>query len=124
MQVKIVLPWISSKLHAHAKGHWRQKADATASARKDAHLTALDMLNRKQAEKIKGRSVIEYYFFVPDLIRRDAANMVQGCKPYVDGIVDAGLIEGDHWAKLVHGGVAVELDRERPRVELIFRSIA
>jgi hypothetical protein len=63
---------------------------------------------------------VRYFFRVPDRRRRDAANMVQQCKPYVDGIVDAGLITGDHWEALRIVGAGVMIDRDNPGVTLEF----
>lgn len=40
--------------------------------------------------------------------------------PFIDGIVDAGLIAGDHWEALqIVGPVVVEVDAKNPRVELV-----
>jgi hypothetical protein len=63
---------------------------------------------------------VRYLFRVPDRRRRDAANMIQQCKPYVDGIVDSGLISGDHWEVLRIVRVGVWVDKENPGVTLEF----
>jgi len=63
-------------------------------------------------------------FFVPDRRRRDEANLIQSCKPAIDGVVDAGVIEGDHWEKLTTGSVRVSIDKNDPRVVLIFEEVA
>ena len=47
--------------------------------------------------------------------------MLQACKPLIDGVVDAGLIGGDHWEALGIGEVTVALVGERVGVELVFR---
>jgi hypothetical protein len=117
----IELPWINTaELHAHAKGHWRAKSEATKRARRSAKLIAQDGLNRKQLVAFTGKAKITYRFFVPDKRQRDEANMIQSCKPYIDGLVDAGLIAGDDWKKLNIAGVSVEVDQVNPRVELEF----
>lgn len=114
--MKITLPFPSSELHAHAKGHWRAKADATSAARELAFIEGREALWR--LARRTGKCTIAYKFFVPNELVRDAANMVQGCKPYVDGLVSAGVIYRDDWKWLDIVGVRVEVDRERPRVEL------
>ncbi len=116
--MRIELPWISSKLHAHAKGHWRSKAEATRDARNHAKFTAMNLLNRKQVSRIDGPAQVLYRFYVPDMRQRDEANMIQACKPYIDGVVDSGLLLGDHWKVLSTEGVVVELCKEAPRVVL------
>ncbi|MEZ6097278.1 MAG: hypothetical protein R3C03_24145 [Pirellulaceae bacterium] len=62
---------------------------------------------------------IQFRFFVPDNRPRDTCNLIQQEKPTIDGIVDSGLIPGDHWqvAKILEP--IVEIDRERPRVEVL-----
>ncbi len=96
----ITLPWLDPKLHAHAKGGRWEKIKATKSARMQAKLICLDMLNRKQVRPIAGRVLVTYSFFVPDYYRRDEANMIQACKPAIDGIVASGLVEGDDWKRM------------------------
>lgn len=44
--------------------------------------------------------------------------MIQQCKPYIDGIVDSGLIAGDHWEVLRIVHVGVWMDKENPGVSL------
>ena len=113
--VTITLDLPDSRLHAHAKGGWRAKRPAVKSARGLAHMIAI---RDRGAFRRPDRATIHYAFFVPDNRQRDEANLIQMCKPYVDGLCDAGLIVGDHWQVLSTGGVSVEIDRDRPRVEL------
>jgi hypothetical protein len=37
--------------------------------------------------------------------------MVQQCKAYIDGIVESGLIDGDHWQVSELGAVEVRIDK-------------
>ena len=115
--VVVVLPFPDMKrLHAHSKGTWWEKSDATRNAKELAyHLSP-------EGCDISGPSTIEYRFFVKDLRNRDEANMIQACKPYVDGLVSAGVIAGDSWKLLHTVGVSVQVERENPRVELVIRS--
>ncbi len=105
VMVRIVVP-IDPRLHAHAKGHWREKAEATKTARNLAKLLAKTGIGNR---KITGKAIVSYTFIVPDRLRRDIANMIQSCKPYVDGVVDAKMIDGDHWEAL---------DMDKPNVIL------
>ena len=120
--VKIVLPWIDKRLNAHNKGHWRAKAEPTREARAKA-LSLATRLIIDGAEPIKSVASISYIFYVPNMVRRDSANMKQSCKPYVDGIVDSGLISGDHWQVLQDKGVAVIVDKLNPRVEITIERV-
>lgn len=111
---------IDARLHAHAKGHWRAKAAATKSARQSAALLAVQL----KARPIRGRVEVDYKFIVPDRRRRDLANLVQAAKPLIDGVVDSGLIVGDHWEVMQIGSVSVSVQPSQGVwVELVFRGI-
>jgi hypothetical protein len=105
----IKLPY-PDKVHSHNKGHWSAKTNAVKTMRHAAKLVALDAINRG-AKPIAGKHKISYLFFVKDNRRRDRANMVQQCKAYIDGIVESGLIEGDHWQVSELGAVEVRIDK-------------
>ena len=115
MSVTIRLPWISAKLNAHNKGHWRSKLAPTKKLRQIAALEA----SKHTGVSFTSARVV-YTFYVPDNLRRDTANMIQSLKPAIDGIVDSGLLSGDHWQVLDIAGINVEIDRLDPRVELTF----
>ena len=112
----IELPFPSSELHSHNKGHWRDKHDARKSAREIACGIGLEMLGRKP--KCKSAMTIGYYFFLPKDIVRDEANLIHSMKASIDGLVDSGLIYKDEWKHLHMVEIKCEVDRENPRVEL------
>jgi hypothetical protein len=68
------------------------------------------------------RAAVHYRFEFPDRRRRDAANYIQACKPYIDGIVDSGLIVDDCWERLSIGGVTCCVNKPA-RVVLTFTEI-
>jgi hypothetical protein len=105
----IELPY-PDKVHSHNKGQWATKTRGVKEMRHAAKLVALDAINRG-AKPIVGKHKISYLFSVKDNRRRDRANMVQQCKAYVDGIVESGLIEGDHWQVSELGAVEVRIDK-------------
>jgi len=104
----IELPY-PSKVNSHNKGHWAAKSSAIAKMRHQAKLAAIDAMNRS-GKRFVGSHQISYWFTVKDNRRRDLANMIQQCKPYIDGIVDSGLIAGDHWQISSIGAVSVWID--------------
>jgi hypothetical protein len=118
-EVEITLPLPGKSLHSHAKGHWRAKSGATAQARREATWAT----KAAWSGDAWTRATVDYFFAVPDRRRRDAANLVAACKAYVDGVIDAGLLPDDCWEMLSIGEVSVEIDRERPRVVLVFRRV-
>lgn len=117
--ISVTLPFPCASLHAHAKGHWRAKAAATKRHREGAAIICRSVQKGKPFEL----ATINYRFFVPDKRRRDEANMIQACKPYVDGLVDAKVIVGDDWQRLRTGSVSVVVDKDNPRVVLEIESV-
>lgn len=116
MNRKIVLhfPRPARELHAHNKGKWRGKATAIKARRE---LVAMLTQSEMKWTGFRGGwqlARIHYRFLVPDNRKRDLANLIQQEKPTVDGIVDAGLILGDHWQVLEMGSCSAEIDRKAP----------
>jgi len=112
-----ILPW-PGNLHSHNQVHWRTKQKAVKRNRGIGKLVALDQI-ACGAKKIKGEHRIGYRFFAPDNRRRDAANLIQQCKPYIDGIVNSAFIEGDHWQISKIWFVTVEISQTSPGVEIL-----
>lgn len=119
--ITLTFPWPDmSKASIHGDGNWIVKARWTKTVRANAMYLAKDQATGVKLNKAK----IKYYFFVPDNRRRDEANMIQMCKPMIDGIADAKVIAGDHWQVLKIAGVVVAIDNENPRVEIELSEVA
>ena len=105
---------VDPRLHAHAKGnsHWAKSAP-TKALRQLAYLLASNQ------PKIKGHAVLDVLFCVPDRRRRDVLNMAQSIKPAIDGVVECGGIEGDHWEVLSVGELKVSVVKGQEQVEAI-----
>lgn len=114
--MEVDLPWPKG-ITAHNNGDWRSKAGVVADLRLIAKMITLDAIARGQ-EPVRGEHVINYRFFVEDRRQRDRANMVQCCKAFVDGIRDAGAIDGDHWEISWIGSVEVEIRKKNPGVKI------
>lgn len=117
--IRIDVPFPSGNLNAHNKGDWRIKATPIRDARQLAKYLASDREN----ESVGQRAVIHYTFRVPDNRRRDIANLIQSCKPYVDGIVDSGKLKDDCWQVLSLGNVEVEIDKKSPGVLIVVEGV-
>lgn len=117
--VTITLPLPSSALHAHAKGGWRSKTKPTRDYRNLAGYLALEA-SRGRRPRWES-AVLSLRFWWPDNRRRDELNAAHGCKPAIDGFVDAGIITDDCWQVLRIGGIECGIDRVNPRVELTIR---
>lgn len=114
--MRITLPLPSKALHAHTSGHWRAKAAATRTARELA--CAFGLQSRGRGDRCDYFVRVSYQFFVPDMRVRDTVNLLQGMKPAIDGLVDAGCIYRDDWRWLQVLEIGVTVDRENPRVEI------
>ncbi len=116
-RIKIALPFPLAT-HSHNKGHWRAKAGPIKAMREHACLLGRQAV--AEHGKIVGPFEMSYTIHVPDMRRRDTVNMLQQCKPYLDGIVDSDLIEGDHWAVCQLNEVNVFHDKGISQVVLEF----
>lgn len=119
--VTIELPF-PSELSAQQGGHWTKKADAIRKLKEMAFYLVKDQL----AEAPKwNRARIDYEFIVANNQQRDEGNMVYQCKPYVDGLVLAGVIQGDHWQVLSTGTIStrIAITGEKPAVKLTISKI-
>ena len=117
--IQITLPWPSSDLHAHASG-FRGSQWKKIRATKEARQTAFILAKKSMVEsdwKAPERAYIAYRFYEPDHRQRDQGNLIQMCKAFCDGIVDAGVIYGDHSSVLqIVGCVSDWSDKKNPRV--------
>ena len=113
-QITVTLPLPSRALHAHTKGHWRTKAGPTQAAREMAAHSARQLRPPVPFEAV----TVSLCFFWPDNRRRDTLNSVQGIKPYIDGLIDAGLMADDRWQVMSIGRIVSSIDRDNPRVDI------
>lgn len=119
--VTIELPF-PKELSAQQGGHWRKKSETIKSLKETAYYLALDQVPTRP--KLP-RAIIDYEFVVSDNRQRDEGNMVYQCKPYVDGLVLAGVINGDHWQVLSTGKISTRIAEkgEKPSVKLTITAI-
>ncbi len=122
-RVEIFLPPTDAKLNAHNKGHWRSKLQAVNKRRAYARLMTRSAMNKFNILEKWKRASLSYRFFVPNNIQRDRVNMMQQEKASVDGVVDAGLIVGDHWQVLEIVSCEVIIRKLNPGTVLIFKRL-
>lgn len=82
--------------------HWRAWSREKADWRSWAKLAALVALRDSgMADEYPLRSVVvEPIFYFTTNRRRDDDNLIASLKPVIDGIVDAGVVDGDDRARL------------------------
>lgn len=69
------------------------------------------------------RATVQSRFFHKTRRRRDDVNHVAMLKSAYDGVVDAGLLADDDSEHLTTLPASFEIDRHRPRVEIVFTKI-
>ena len=112
----ITLPLPDGTTSGHAKGHWRSAAAKTKAMREYAWGECFQI--KGHPSKPYAKAIIHFAFFLASNRRRDTLNLMHGCKTYIDGIVDAGIIADDDWKTLSVGKATVSVDRDNPRVEI------
>ena len=91
-QIRISLPVPAKQLSPNARCHFMAKARITKQARATAAAMALAALSTRPQWK---RATVKAVWSFPDARRRDLDNLQASCKAYLDGLVDAGIIEDD-----------------------------
>ena len=114
--VTIELPF-PDELSAQQGGHWAKKADAIRKLKEMAFYLVKGQIS--WAPKL-AKARIDYEFIVADNRQRDEGNLIYQCKPYVDGLVLARVIKGDHWQVLSTGTIRtrIAIKGEKPAVKL------
>ena len=89
------LPYSELNPNNLRRTHWSNRAGVEAMAREEARLLAIhSRVPRLELELVE----VEYIFTLPDKHSRDLDNLAGACKPWLDGLVDAGiLIKDDCW---------------------------
>lgn len=116
--IAITLPLPSAKLSTNRRGHWSKHSAAIASARHAAKILALQAVGSGNAPQWgEGRIVLHFCWDWRGESRRrypDRSNAVASCKPYIDGLVDAGIYEDDRDVSAECGEWGI--DQENPRL--------
>lgn len=124
ISLKIILPTPEKGLNAHNKGHWRAKAKLVKARREHARFLTLAAMRKAGVDGNWELAKVHYTFYVPDNVQRDRANLIQQEKPSIDGVVDAGLIIGDHWQVLELGRCNVVIRKAKPGTVLEFERLS
>jgi len=65
------------------------------------------------------KAEVSYLFRIKSKRIIDAENLRAGTKPYIDGLVDAGVLVADDWRHLISGRALIVLDgREATEITL------
>ncbi len=96
--------------------HWSKRAEVEREAREWANYIAFGIRCETGANKPPDKARITYKFIVKDKRIRDLEGMLSACKPWVDGIVDAGVLVSDDCWHLSIGGASIEQGKENKTI--------
>lgn len=88
----IVLPFKNPPLRSNARKHWAAKANIT----RDIRRASANVAKAGKHQQIAGPVDVRFIWTVTDNRRRDAGASSPTLKAALDGLVDAGLLAGDH----------------------------
>ena len=111
----LVLPFPDSRLLPNQKLHWAIKYQSAQAAKTMAFIEASRFRQKTPLPSVS----VKVTWFPPDNRRRDEDNYTRATKHYMDGIVQAGLIEDDNHRviKDVKRGFGPP-DKGNPRTEI------
>jgi Holliday junction resolvase RusA-like endonuclease len=116
--VSFDLPLPPKECHQNRSGRttgWRETARVVREARDFACLTSLMQSTYEMCPRWR-RCSVSLLFRFPDRRRRDLFNYAGACKPYLDGLVDAGVMADD--SGIEWGEISRCIDREHPGVTI------
>ncbi len=93
-----------AELSPNAREHWMVKSQMVRASREEIGWLAKSQWHD---DKPVMRARISYEFHVKDKYYRDLDNLFAMCKPWQDGLVDAGVLFSDNAQHLVIGTIRV-----------------
>jgi crossover junction endodeoxyribonuclease RusA len=117
----LTLPFPDSRLLPNKRLHYMALYKAKKEAKLHGQVAALEEMVSYEVgtwEPIES-CTIKYTWYPPDNRRRDEDNYVAAMKPYLDGIVKAGLLRDDSPQVIKHSERGFGLpDKLNPRTEV------
>ena len=87
--MKLTFDHLPDGITLNDRSHWAVRKKATDTA----HALVADKL--RVPPKIAATVALHLHFYLPDKRRRDLDNLIGAVKPYIDGLVLAGLLRDD-----------------------------
>jgi hypothetical protein len=118
--VRINLP-VPDRLSAQPSGSWRGRHTVIRAMREATWAEARRVVGPNFPPMRKAMLLGDIH--LPDMRKRDTLNILASCKPYIDGLIDAGVIIDDSWDHLLIPGFDANVSRGNPGVSLILERI-
>ena len=105
-QFVLEIPHLPARqLSPNGRCHWRVKYQFVRYARDEAGWEGVAHWRRQPAMQY---AKVSYHFHAKRKNERDRDNLIASCKPYLDGLVDAGVMVSDGSKHLSIGEVTIE----------------
>jgi len=114
MSKTVTLPLPSRNLSPNSRVHWSVKASHKKAARRGA---AIDAFQQIDPQAFAGYR-LDFYWATKRM--RDKDNAAASCKAALDGISDFTGQDDSEWE---FDGVRFAIDRDNPRLEIVFTEI-
>ena len=96
--------------------HWSERSKVSLEARQEVGWLAKAQWGN---DKPMARARISYEFLIKDRRKRDTDNLLAACKPFTDGLIDAGIILSDDIEHLEYELVrAVYSDKDQTSITI------
>ena len=93
--ISIELPYLPPKeFSRNSRAHWTALHRVKNMVYDDVLITLMESGFKKG--KPLEQATVTFTFYIPDRRNRDADNLITACKPILDGLVRAGVIEDDN----------------------------
>ena len=90
--------------------HWAVRSEVVSLERNKSRLLCIQFMNdRDMMRPFHENAVLSFDFYSSDKRVRDLDGMISACKPWIDGIVDSGIIINDDCFHLEYGHVKYHL---------------
>ena len=95
VSISIELPYLPPKeFSRNSRVHWTALHRVKDQVYDDVLITLMESGFKKG--KPLEQATVTFTFYIPDRRNRDADNLITACKPILDGLVRAGVIEDDN----------------------------
>lgn len=111
------LPYGELRSNYHRSNFWGKRKEVSAIAREEA-FHAAPKVNTPVV-----RCEVEEVFIIPTRRRVDIEGLMGAVKPWIDGIVDSGLLEEDDWKHIIKLSGRVEYRKGQEGTRIIISEI-
>jgi hypothetical protein len=120
LPLTMICSFPSPPLRSNDRGRWQARENRRKLIRKEAGVRAIALLSQNpDSHPLRGPLSVRMTWVVTTRLRRDVGASAATLKVWIDGLVDGGLIESDHWQVVAEESYRIELgDKPMVRVDI------